>query len=50
MWDLDFCESVIEASLYWTGEDEEKCPALKYLRTIAGFYLREIKEKNECGT
>jgi len=34
-----FCHAVIYASLYWTGEDEANCPALKYLRTIAGYHL-----------
>lgn len=39
MWDNDFCHAVIDASLYWTGADEANCPALKYLRTMAGYYL-----------
>jgi len=38
-WDRDFCEAVIDASLYWSGIDETLCPALKYLRTLAGYYL-----------
>lgn len=33
-WDVDFCIAVIDASLYWTGEDEALCPALKYLRSL----------------
>jgi len=41
MWSKDFCHAVIDASLYWTGEDEANCPALKYLRTMAGYYLWE---------
>ena len=38
-WDEDFCNAVIDASLYWTGDDEAMCPALKYLRTLAGYFL-----------
>jgi len=41
MWDKEFCHAVIDASLFWTGEDEANCPALKYLRTMAGYYLWE---------
>lgn len=37
--DENFAHAVIDASLYWTGEDEDACPALKYLRTMAGYYL-----------
>ncbi len=37
--DEKFCHAVIDASLYWTGTDEANCPALKYLRTMAGYYL-----------
>lgn len=37
--DEKFCHAVIDASLYWTGADETNCPALKYLRTMAGYYL-----------
>ena len=36
---LDLCEKIIDASLYWTGEDEERNPTLKTIRTLAGFYL-----------
>jgi len=42
MWTEDFCHAVIDASLYWTGTDEANCPALKYLRTMAGYYLWDI--------
>jgi hypothetical protein len=38
-WGNDFCHAVIDASLFWSGEDEEKCPALKFLRTMAAYYL-----------
>jgi len=40
----EVCELAIEASLNWTGEDEENNPPLKRLRTIAGIYLNE----SEC--
>lgn len=32
-------DTIIEASLYWTGEDEERNPALKTARTLAGLFL-----------
>ena len=35
---------IIEASLCWTGKDEEKNPLLKRVRTIAGVYLQKEKE------
>jgi hypothetical protein len=38
----DLCEMIIAASLYWTGEDEEKNPALKTIRTLAGWYLGRL--------
>jgi hypothetical protein len=43
---LELCELIIEASILWTGEDEERNPHLKKIRTLAGFYLSE-EEKTE---
>ncbi len=37
------CRDIIEASLFWTGEDEEKNPGLKKIRTLAGLYIEEDK-------
>ena len=36
----ELAEKVIEASLYWTGKDEEKNPKLKLIRTLAGLALQ----------
>ena len=41
---LELCQLIISASLHWTGEDEEKNPQLKKIRTLAGFYLRNLSE------
>jgi len=38
---LEMCNLIIDASLYWTGEDEERNPRLKRMRTLAGLYLME---------
>ena len=39
-WELKtLCSEIIEASLYWTGDDEEKNPFLKKIRTLARYYL-----------
>lgn len=38
------CNKIIEASLYWNGEDEVKNPVLKTARTLAGLFLEEIKK------
>ena len=40
---LGLSENIVEASLYWTGEDEEKNPKLKRIRTLAGFYKDRYK-------
>ena len=36
-----FCNRILELSIYWTGEDEKKIPALKTIRTLAGHYLNK---------
>ena len=41
---LNLCDLIIETSMYWTGEDEEKNPGLKTIRTLAGHYLSEYKD------
>lgn len=38
---LELAELVVDASSSWTGEDEEKTPALKKARTLAGLAIRE---------
>lgn len=38
---FELCYLIIDASLYWTGEDEERNPKLKRMRTLAGLYVRE---------
>ena len=37
---IKLCENIIEASLFWSGKDEEKNPMLKRIRTLAGFYIK----------
>ena len=44
---LELCNLIIDASLYWTGEDEERNPHLKKLRTLAGYYLNSEKKDSE---
>lgn len=38
---VELAEAVLEASLYWTGLDEEKNPALKKSRTWAGLIINQ---------
>jgi len=42
---LELSNLIIEASLYWTGSDEEKNPKLKTIRTLAGYYLDEEQKR-----
>lgn len=42
---LAACEAIIEASLYWTGEDEENHPELKKMRTLAGIGKVEYEKE-----
>ena len=35
---MDLCKKVLDASFYWTGEDEERNPMLKTIRTLASYY------------
>lgn len=42
---IDLCKKIIDASLYWTGEDEDKNPGLKTIRTLAGNYLQQWSQK-----
>lgn len=44
---LELCELIINASLYWSSEDEERNPHLKKLRTLAGYYLNSEKKDSE---
>ncbi len=44
----ELAEIVIEASLYWTGEDEQKNPALKKARTLAGLATNSVTAKVVC--
>ena len=41
-----FCNEILELSINWTGEDEEKIPALKTIRTLAGYYFNKDKEND----
>jgi hypothetical protein len=41
---IELSELVLESALYWTGDDEEKNPKLKRLRTLAGVYFHENRE------
>jgi len=36
---MELCEKIIDASMRWTGEDEEQNPMLKTIRSLAGYYL-----------
>ena len=38
---MNLADEVIAASLHWTGEDEEKNPGLKKIRTLAGHMLEQ---------
>ena len=40
---IKLCEDIIEASLFWTGKDEEKNPLLRRIRTLASFYIEKYK-------
>lgn len=35
---IQLADLIIEASINWTGEDEEKAPILKKTRTLAGYF------------
>ncbi len=37
------CEAIIEASQYWNGEDEDKHPELKRIRTLCGSWIDDYK-------
>lgn len=39
----ELCKDIIDVSIFWTGEDEEKFPLLKRIRTLSGFYLEKYK-------
>ncbi len=41
----EVCSLIIDASLYWAGNDECKIPELKKIRTIAGYYLEKFDLK-----
>ncbi len=38
---VELASTIIDASLFWTGQDEEKSPKLKRARTLAGLILFE---------
>jgi len=40
-------ETIMDASLHWTGEDEEKNPGLKKARTLAGLLLNKSQEDSQ---
>ena len=39
----ELCDLIISASLFWSGNDEEKNPDLKKARTLAGYYRAVLK-------
>lgn len=41
----DLCKDILEASIFWTGADEEKNPKLKRIRTLAALYLDQDFQK-----
>ena len=47
----ELCELVIKCSMRWSGNDEEKYPELKRLRTLAGYYIDRDNESIcfDCG-
>lgn len=42
---LDIARLVVDASLYWTGTDEERNPLLKRLRTLAGAVMAKAENR-----
>ena len=46
---FELCELIISASLHWTGDDEQKNPLLKKMRTLAGYYLNSSEKKDKDG-
>lgn len=40
---IELAKAVIEASMWWTGEDEEKNPFLKRARTLARVILHDYR-------
>ena len=36
----ELCNTIIDTSLFWTGEDEHTNPGLKKMRTLAGYHVR----------
>jgi hypothetical protein len=39
------CVSILDASLYWTGKDEENTPQLRTARTLAGSFLEDMRNE-----
>lgn len=39
----NLANTVVNASLYWSGEDEERVPLLKTARTLAGDALDDLR-------
>jgi hypothetical protein len=37
----ELASKIIDVSLYWTGQDEERNPGLKKIRTLAGLILNK---------
>lgn len=40
---IRLCEAVLDASLYWTSQDEMNNPELCTARTLAGSFLEDLK-------
>lgn len=43
---LKVCDAIMEASMYWSGEDESNNPKLKTARTLAGVCLDNERRKS----
>jgi hypothetical protein len=41
----ELAKAIMDASLLWTGQDEEKNPSLKKARTLAGLLLNKSHEE-----
>jgi len=46
--EIELARAVIEASMWWTGEDEEKNPSLKRARTLAGIIMHDYRHDPLC--
>lgn len=45
--DLDVCNTIVEASILWTTENEKEHPVLKKARELASYRLRQEEMKGD---